>query len=288
MIEQLQRILFLAANPQGTSQLRLDEEAKQIRKGLERSQGRSKFVIETRWAVDANELRRALLDVEPHIVHFSGHGMGNATSALNRANTRDVGPVLRSGNSNAEGLVLQTSDGRPKLASSRALANLFGLFPEQIECVLLNACYSEIQAEAIHQHVDNVIGMNRAIGDEAAISFAVGFYDALGASRPYDTAYKFGCSAIDFTDLEQSSIPVLKARMRPVDVQNNESDDESDSIAKPTPSEAESTASATAQTAIDLVLENPEGQVPLASSFYKVIREERGRGKGKGESLDFV
>lgn len=266
MAEQPRRILFLAANPQGTSRLRLDEEAKEICQGLERSRERSKFFVETRWAVDANALRRALLDVEPHIVHFAGHGMGNSDSALERPGMRDVGPVMRTSASGAEGLVLQAADGKPKLASSRALANLFGLFPEQIECVLLNACYSEIQAEAIHQHVDYVIGMNRAIGDEAAISFAVGFYDALGADRPYDVAYEFGRSAVDFTDIDQSSIPVLKARMRPVDLVEDEP--QPSEMVKTEDSEAESTASDTAQTAMDIVLENPEGQVPLASPFY--------------------
>ena len=38
--------------------------------------------------------------------------------------------------------------------------------------------------------------MKRAIGDEAAIKFAVGFYDALGAGRDFESAFKFGCSAI--------------------------------------------------------------------------------------------
>jgi hypothetical protein len=61
--------------------------------------------------------------------------------------------------------VLHAAEGKAKLASSGALANLFGLFAGQIECVLLNACYSKVQAEAIYRHVDCVIGMNQAVGD---------------------------------------------------------------------------------------------------------------------------
>ena len=38
------------------------------------------------------------------------------------------------------------------------------LFPK-VECVLLNACHTEIQAEAISRHVRYVIGMSQAIGD---------------------------------------------------------------------------------------------------------------------------
>jgi hypothetical protein len=35
---------------------------------------------------------------------------------------------------------------------------------------------SQVQAEAIAQYIPYVIGMNQAIGDKAAIEFAVGFY----------------------------------------------------------------------------------------------------------------
>ena len=61
---------------------------------------------------------------------------------------------------------------------------MFKLFARKgVECVVLNACYSEVQAEAIHQHINHVIGMNRAIGDKAAINFTVAFYDGLAAGE---------------------------------------------------------------------------------------------------------
>jgi hypothetical protein len=41
-----------------------------------------------------------------------------------------------------------------------------------------------------------VIGMNEAIGDSAAREFAVGFYDALGAGKSIEFAYKSGCVSI--------------------------------------------------------------------------------------------
>jgi hypothetical protein len=76
--------------------------------------------------------------------------------------------------------------------------------------VVLNACYSEVQAEAIAQHIPFVIGMNDAIGDIAAVKFSVGFYDALGAGWSYPEAYQLGCNAIALTASSQSLIPVLK------------------------------------------------------------------------------
>lgn len=217
--------------------------------------------------MDANELRRSLLDIEPQIVHFSGHGSGS------------------------EGLVLHGADGQPKLASSEALANLFALFAGQIECILLNTCYSEMQAKAIYQHVDCVIGMNQAVGDRAAIKFAVGFYDALGAGRSYETAYRFGCSAIDFEDVVQSLTPVLLSRdheqavysrvagpaaepaavqrWREISLVEEETvPAEGELKALGDPSALQGAAQGQEPVASGVVLENPEGQVPLSSPFY--------------------
>jgi hypothetical protein len=111
------------------------------------------------------------------------------------------------------------------LVSSASLAQLFGLFKDRLECVLLNACYSEVQAEAIHQQIDCVIGMNQAIGDRAAIKFAVGFYDALGVGRDYADAFEFGRNAINLEGIPEVATPVLRQRPRrshPSDVQRPE------------------------------------------------------------------
>ncbi|MDF5722792.1 MAG: AAA-like domain-containing protein [Rhizonema sp. PD37] len=183
----MKKILLLSANPINTSKLRLDEEVREIQAGLERAKQRYEFEIISKLAVRVDDLRRALLDYEPEIVHFSGHGVGS------------------------EGLALENSSGLMQLVSAEALARLFKLFP-QIECVVLNACYSQVQAEAIHQHIDYVIGMNKAIGDQAAIKFAVGFYDALGAGRTIEDGFEFGCTSIDLESIPESATPVLKNR----------------------------------------------------------------------------
>ncbi|NJM71321.1 MAG: TIR domain-containing protein [Scytonema sp. RU_4_4] len=181
----MKKVLILAANPKGTSPLRLDEELRDIAEGLRRAQKRDEFSLEQKLAVRPRDIQRALLDYNPNIIHFSGHGSGE------------------------EGLVFEDESGQSKLVSGAALAGLFELFAEQIECVLLNSCYSEVQAKAIAQHINYVVGMSRAIGDKAAIEFAVGFYDALGAGRPIDFAYKLGCGAIRMAGIEEHLTPVL-------------------------------------------------------------------------------
>ncbi len=184
----IRKILILSANPKGTSQLRLDEEVREIQRALKLSTGREQFQIICEWAVRADDVRRALLEHGPQIVHFSGHGTGE------------------------QGLVLEDETGQAQLASAGALARLFKLFAGKIQCVLLNACYSEVQSDAIAQQIDYVIGMNQAIGDRAAIKFAVGFYDALGYGHSFEEAYEFGLSAIDLQGISETSTPVLKAK----------------------------------------------------------------------------
>jgi CHAT domain len=187
----MKKILILLANPNNTDKLRLDQEVRGIQESLQRSKNREKFEIITEWAVQIDDLRRALLNYQPAIVHFSGHG------------------------SQGQGLVLENNLGQMQIVSTESLARLFKLFQNHVECVLLNACYSEDQAEAIHQYIDYVIGMNQAIGDKAAIEFAVGFYDALGAGKTYEDCFEVGCTSIDLKGIPESQTPAIKARKRP-------------------------------------------------------------------------
>lgn len=182
-------ILILASSPIDQARLRLDKEAREIDEGLRRSQKREQFTLEQKWAVRPDDLRRALLDFHPQIVHFCGHGSGD------------------------NGLVLENDTGEAQFVPTNALATLFKLFSRRgVECVVLNACYAEVQAEAISQHINYVVGMSHKISDRAAVKFAVGFYDALGAGWSYKDAFDMGCSAIALEGIPEELTPVLKTR----------------------------------------------------------------------------
>lgn len=179
------RILILAANPLDTHRLRLDEEIREITNGLERSIYRDEFELRQRLASRPKEFQRAMLDFKPNIVHFCGHGEGEA------------------------GIVLENDNGQSHFVDAEALAGLFELFTDQVECVLLNACFSHVQAVAIAKHISYVIGMKQEIGDKAAIEFAVSFYDALGAGKSTEFAFKLACNAIQLAGIQEHLIPSL-------------------------------------------------------------------------------
>jgi uncharacterized protein YjbI with pentapeptide repeats len=204
-------ILILAANPRGTTVLKLDEEVREIQRDIERGKYRDRFVLQQRWAVQTPDIRRALLDYEPQILHFSGHGTGTESPENASQSDRDISPSPES-TQETEGLIFEDETGQPKLVSIEALSNLFQLFSDRIECVILNACYSEDQAQAISQHIPYVIGMKRAIGDRAAIEFAIGFYDGILAGKSIAFAYKLGCSAIQTAGIPEHLTPVLKRK----------------------------------------------------------------------------
>lgn len=173
-------ILTLAANPDGTSNLKLDLEIRNIQEELERAKYREEFKFERRDAVRWQDLLHAILEVEPRIIHFSGHGTGS------------------------QGLIILDDNGHKHLVSTEVLSDLFRQFSGQVECVLLNACYSEAQARAIVQHINYVIGMSEEIRDDAAIAFTKGFYAALGAGKAIAQAFEIGRSSV----LEKENSPL--------------------------------------------------------------------------------
>lgn len=68
------RILFLAANPNGTNQLALDEECREIEQKIRAAEHRDSLEMITRWAIRPEDLLQYLNEHKPHVVHFSGHG----------------------------------------------------------------------------------------------------------------------------------------------------------------------------------------------------------------------
>jgi EAL domain-containing protein (putative c-di-GMP-specific phosphodiesterase class I) len=194
----MKTILTLAANPRNTTPLSLAEEVRDIEEALKRSENRSQFVLATRWAVRPRDLVRAMTELKPNIVHFCGHG-----------NTE-------------EGILLEDNQGNIQLVNTDGLANLFKSFTAQVECVLLNACYSKFQSEAISQYIDYVIGMEQEIKDRDAIEFAVSFYDALGAGQTYEHAYGLGCVAMQLVGSPENLVPSFKKKNNNIFVFNNE------------------------------------------------------------------
>lgn len=182
------RVLFLAANPKGTTPLKLDEEIRAITQKIRAAEYRETVELLSTWAVRPDDLLQYLNEHKPQIVHFSGHG-------------------YRSGE-----ILLVDNNGIPKSVSVKAIQALFTTLKDNIRLVLLNACYSKIQAQAITEVIDCVIGMNTAVGNNAAIIFAASFYRAIGFGRSIQEAFDQGKTALLLDGLVEENTPELLSK----------------------------------------------------------------------------
>lgn len=190
MLGKTMKVLFLAANPGSSNRLALDEEARAITEKVRDSKHRDLVAFRTRWAVRPEDLQQAFLEDEPTVVHFAGHGGGK------------VGIVLHAADQSAESLV-----------AADTLADLFRVLKKGIRIVVLNACYSEVQAKAIVEQIDFVVGMSDSIGDDAARVFAAAFYRGLSFGQSVRTSFDLGVNELKLCGLSpQDAIPQLYVR----------------------------------------------------------------------------
>ncbi|HEY3147894.1 MAG TPA: CHAT domain-containing protein, partial [Dongiaceae bacterium] len=163
------RVLFLGASPPDLPPIRIDEEIREIQQEIGLGKQRDRLQLETRWAVRPRDISRALLEVEPHFVHFAGHGGGGE-----------------------ESFAAEDDLGNASVVPVDGLVELFEIARENVECVLVNACSTERLARGLSSVVRWVIGMRQPVGDRSAIWFSIGFYQALAAGRPIGDAFRLG------------------------------------------------------------------------------------------------
>lgn len=178
-------ILFFAANPPGTGQLALDKEVREIEAKIRAAKHRDNLKLISKWAVRPDDLLQAMNQHDARIVHFSGHG------------------------SPSEEIILTNDRGEAKPVTKAALSALFATLGGNVRLVILNACFSRPQADAIIEHVDCAIGMNKAIGDNAAITFAASVYRAIGFGKSVREAFDQGITALLLEGMPEEKTPEL-------------------------------------------------------------------------------
>ncbi len=189
------KILFVGSNPiielsPGISKtpLSLDEEMREIQNKIRVSEHRGLLQLVSRVAARPDDLIQAFNEIQPHIVHFSGHG------------------------TDTDELVLLNDQRQPQTVSKSAIEALFKTIRDRIRVVVLNACFSKVQAAAISKHVDCAIGMKRELGDDAAITFAASFYRAIGFGRSVKEAFEQGLAALMLAGIAENLTPTLLSR----------------------------------------------------------------------------
>lgn len=180
-------ILFLSANPKGTSKLSLDGECAAVMRELKITPHRAAFDFQTRWAVTIDDLVRELLELSPSLIHFAGHG-------------------------STEGISLVGPDGETQRLSATALRGLLAACRTPARAVVLNACFSEDQAQVLSELTGCAVGMRGTIPDDTAREFSVALYRALGFGESLYIAYLQALAVLTAKDLHVRAHPRLITR----------------------------------------------------------------------------
>ncbi|GAA3282716.1 CHAT domain-containing protein [Dactylosporangium vinaceum] len=167
-----QVVLYLAAAPRDMEPLRSDLEMRKVREKLQRSRDRERFRLEWCPAARFEDISQALIDYEPQIVHFSGHGDEDGN------------------------LCVEDELGDRDLVTPEGLADLFGQHRDSLRCVVVNACHSVQLAETLATRIQYTVGMRNMIADDASIQFSVGFYEGLFGGLPIPRAFTRGCAHV--------------------------------------------------------------------------------------------
>ncbi len=179
------KVLLLAANPD--EDLQLNEEVRAVQEAIQASEHREHIELIPRIASRPRDLLRAIIDLRPPVVHFSGHGDPQTA------------------------IYLQDDAGDARPVTGEALRKVFAA-ARDVRVVVLASCYSAAQAEAIRMSVDCVIGMEHDFGDLSARAFSSAFYGALASGRSVADAFDLGRASIAAEGLDDDATPKLLVR----------------------------------------------------------------------------
>ena len=178
-------ILVLAANPRGTDRVELERSADLIRAQLAQGRYGKDYQVQIERGIRLEDLRRYLVEYKPTIVHVVGQG--SATGEILLADDSDrVAPV-----------------------TPAEIAHLFATEEQQIECVVLNSCFSLEMADALLDFIPCTIGIDEDNYDPAAVTFISEFYRGIFAGKGYYGAYELGRKQIPVSEGEDTELPCL-------------------------------------------------------------------------------
>ena len=197
------RILVILSNPDDYPKLDVEREWKNLKAALGKLEQKGLLVMELLETVTPMALQYKLRRNDYHIIHFVGHGGFDEQS-------------------NDGMLLFEDEKGHGKPFSGQDLGTL--LHDERtIRLVILNACegartgfsdpFAGVAQSLVQQGIPAIIAMQFEITDQAAITFASEFYNAITEGLPVDAAISDARKGIYFQGNEiEWGTPVLYMR----------------------------------------------------------------------------
>lgn len=189
--EQL-RILYATAAAGREEPLRVDQEMRRVKAAVKAATHRDLVSIEHLPAATPTDVLDTLTAFRPHVVHFSGHAnesvlvFDEGTDTFGPNGGKRIGPDLFK-------QLLEATDEAPVL-------------------VVLNACNSAAQLDALLGKVALAVGMTDSIGDVDAIVFAARFYSTLAEGQSVEAALATARVEMALNGLPDHDLPTLRAK----------------------------------------------------------------------------
>ena len=178
LVERPLRLLGIVSSPSDYEQLDVERERDNLERSLSALRAQGEVELEWLERPTLPALLRKLRDKTFHAIHYIGHGAYGAVSGRGA-------------------LVFEDDSGWAYPVSGDKLGTILHDF-SSLRLAILNACegarttradaYAGVAGSLVQHDIPAVIAMQSEISDEAAISFASGFYEALAAGIPVDAS----------------------------------------------------------------------------------------------------
>jgi len=172
------RILVMISSPDDYPPLDVEDEWRRVERALAPLVERGAVVIDRADTATLAELQERLVEHHYHVFHYLGHGGFDAKA--------DDGV-----------LVLEDGNNRSRLVSGSDLGTILRDH-RSLRLAVLNACegarasevdpFSGTAQRLVRKGIPGVVAMQFEITDDAAITFAQGFYTAIAKGRPLEAA----------------------------------------------------------------------------------------------------
>lgn len=176
-------ILLVSASPDFKQRLRVDQEFRQIVDKLRATRYRDRLRLVQVQAARFEDLRTALMEHEPQVLHVSAHGEKDGSLHFE-----------------------EKADGS-NVVTKMKLLRLLSALGANLRIVVLNACYSAGIARDLAPSVGCSIGMSDTIRDGEAIEFSVALYETLAFGRSIQTAFDTAIAGLDENDVIPQLFP---------------------------------------------------------------------------------
>lgn len=187
--QRVKKILMLSANPANTESARKRTSVKDIRDALKRSSHGQLLDLQERLETSAIDISQELSEINPFIVNISGCEKGIELLTL------EISP-----------------DGNLFTKPEKIIADLFKPHTENLECIILNSCYSPNQSAEIIQHVEFVIGITQDLKDSEVILFLSDFYYHIGSRKTIKDSYSRSYNLLERKGVNPVQLPILLNR----------------------------------------------------------------------------